>query len=78
MAFSDAWGLAGAVAEHDRLPRCLTQTALAYASGHSITDGEQDAVSYLDAGFRYHNHSVSFLMADLVMSSAFRQAGEIE
>ena len=78
VAFSDAWGLAGAVAAHDRLPRCLTQTALAYASGHSITDGEQDAVAYLDEGFRFHNHSVSFLMTDLVMSDAFRQAGEIE
>jgi len=78
VAFSDAWGLAGAVSEHDRLPRCLTQTAMAYASGHSVTDGEQDAVEYLDAGFRHHNHSVSFLMTDLVMSVAFRQAGEIE
>lgn len=78
VAFSDAWGLAGAVAEHDRLPYCLTQTAMAYASGHSITDGEKDSVAYLDAGFRHHNHSVSFLMADIVMSAAFRQAGEIQ
>ena len=51
---------------------------MAYASGHSITDGEKDAVAYLDAGFRHHNHSVSFLMADIVMSAAFRQAGEIQ
>ena len=33
VAFSDAWGLAGAVAEHDRLPYCLTQTAMAYLLG---------------------------------------------
>jgi len=78
VTFSTAWGLAGAVAEHDRLSRCLTQTAMAYASGHSITSGEEDAVDYLDEGFRFHGHSVSFLMADMVMSKAFRQAGEFE
>ena len=76
--FADAWEMAQVLSEHDRLPRCLAQTALAYASGHSITDGEQDAVGFLDKGFRFYGHSVTFLLRDIVMSEAFRRAGEIE
>jgi len=76
--FTNAWELAGLVAEHDRLSTCLAQTALAYALGHSVTDGEVASVEYLDQGFESMGYSVQFLFRDLVMSDAFRKAGEIE
>jgi len=77
-AFSNAWELSGLVAQHDRLSTCLAQTAFAYASGHSVTDGEVASVEYLDEGFKSMDYSVQFLFKDLVMSDAFRQAGAIE
>ncbi len=76
--FGDAWGLAGRLASHERLGPCLVRTALGYASGHSVTDGEEEAVQYLSEGFTYMNHSIQFLFKDLIMSDAFRMAGEVE
>ena len=78
VSFKDAWGLTDAIADHERLAGCMARTALAYASGHSITDGEEVAVEYLEAGFRYMDHSTRFLLADLILSPAFRLAGEVE
>ena len=77
-AFSDAWELSDRIANHPSLTTCFTRTFMAYASGHSVTDGEEEAVNYLNEGFQYMDHSVQFLMQDLIMSSAFRMAGEIE
>jgi hypothetical protein len=76
--FDAAWGLTGHIAEHEGLGECLAQTLLAYASGHSITQGEDASVEYLTEGFQFMDHRIQFLMSDLIMSSAFRQAGEIE
>ena len=77
-SFSDAWELSDRIANHPALTGCFTRTFMAYASGHSVTDGEEEAVDYLNEGFQYMDHSVQFLIRDLVMSSAFRLAGEIE
>ena len=51
---------------------------MGFASGHSVTDGEEEAVDYLNEGFQYMDYSVQFLIRDLIMSSAFRLAGEVE
>jgi len=77
-SFDVAWGLTGHIAEHEDLGACLAQTLLAYGSGHSITQGEYEAVDYLTEGFQFMDYSIQFLMSDLIMSSAFRQSGEIE
>jgi len=76
--FKDAWELTDAIAHHEELAGCLARTALAYGSGHSVTDGEEDAVDYLRDGFTYMGHSTQFLLADMIMSPAFRLAGEME
>ncbi|MEC8192623.1 MAG: DUF1592 domain-containing protein [Myxococcota bacterium] len=76
--FADAWGLADRVASHERLGPCLVRTALGYASGRSVTDGEEAAVDYLAEGFTFMDHRLRFLLMDLVMSDAFRLAGEVE
>jgi hypothetical protein len=77
-SFANAWELAGAVAAHDRLSVCMAQTMLAYASGHSVTEGEDAAVEYLNQGFESMDYSIQFLLKDMILSPAFRQAGEIE
>ena len=77
-AFADAWELSDRIAHHPRLTACLTRTFMGFASGHSITSGEEEAVDYLDEGFQFMDHSVQFLIQDLIMSPAFRLAGEIE
>jgi hypothetical protein len=66
------------VAEHPAMPTCLTQTLLSYASGHSATDGEDEAIEYHTEGFAHMDHSFLFLLKDVAMSNAFRRAGEIE
>ncbi len=76
--FNDAWGLSAHVAAHPDLSPCLTQTLVAYASGHSVTRGEDAMVEYLTTGFEYMDHSTRFLFSDLVMSPAFRLAGALE
>ena len=77
-AFSDAWELSDRVANHPSLTSCFTRTVMGFASGHSVTDGEEEAVDYLNEGFQYMDYSVQFLIRDLIMSSAFRLAGEVE
>ena len=77
-AFADAWELTDRIANHPALTKCLTRTFMAAASGHSITEGEEEALDYLNEGFEFMDHSVQFLIRDLIMSPAFRQAGEIE
>lgn len=76
--FHDAWDLTSRIASHERLGPCLVRTALGYASGHSVTDGEETSVDYLSEGFAYMDHNIQFLLMDLVMSDAFRMAGDIE
>jgi hypothetical protein len=76
--FQSAWELADRVAEHEDLPGCLAQTLLAYASGHSVTPGEDASVAFFEEGFVAKDHSIRFLMTDLVMSRAFRSAGGVE
>ncbi len=78
VVFRNAWELSGLVAQHDRLSKCLAQTALAYASGHSVTDGEESSVEFLDQGFKSMDYSVQFLLKDLIMSEAFRKAGVVQ
>ena len=66
------------MASHERLGACLVRTVLGYASGRSVTDGEEDAVDYLAEGFTFMDHRLRFLLMDMVMSDAFRLAGEVE
>ena len=76
--FVDAWGLVDRIASHERLGPCLVRTALGYASGHSVTEGEEAAVDYLAEGFTFMDHRIQFLLTDMIMSDAFRMAGEVE
>ena len=43
-----------------------------------MQDGEEEDVEYLNEGFQFMDHSVQFLIRDLIMSPAFRLAGEVE
>ena len=43
VGFADAWELTDAIAHHEDLAGCMARTMLAYASGHSVTDGEEAA-----------------------------------
>ena len=76
--FTDAWGLSDRIANHPALTSCFTRTLMAYGSGHSVTDGEEEALAYLNEGFQFMDHSVQFLIRDLVMSPAFRMAGDVQ
>ena len=57
------------------LPGCLSKNLLSYASGRSLTDGEDDAIRYHTEGFEGFDYSVLELLRDVAMSPAFRMAG---
>ncbi len=76
--FADAWDLAGALRDHEDLPACLVETMMAYASGHSLTSGEDEAVLYHYDGFVDSKHNVRWLLADIAMSPVFRLAGDVQ
>ena len=44
--FTDPWGLSEAVAQHDQLGPCLTETMLGYAGGFSINDELDDLADW--------------------------------
>jgi hypothetical protein len=77
VGFADSWTLAQALRDHPDLPGCLVETMLEYGAGHSLTDGEDDALAYHTIGFVASGHRVSWLLSDIAMSPAFRRAGEI-
>jgi hypothetical protein len=76
--FATAWEMTNLVATHSAMPSCLTQTLMSYASGHSVGDGEREAVNYHTDAFEHMDYSFLFLLKDVAMSSAFRKAGEVE
>jgi len=76
--FDDAWGLARRIAEHEDLPNCLVETVLSYASGRTLTDGEEDAVRYHGEGFAAEDYRVLALLKDVALSPAFRHTGGVQ
>lgn len=77
-AYTTAWDLAEAVAEHERLSVCLTQTVYAYANGRVLDDADDSQVDWHTEGLSEQEHSVQFLLADIATSAAFRRVGEVE
>jgi len=75
--FEDAWKLTERIASHPNLPTCLTQTLLSYASGRSLSPGEDDAIRYHAEGLELVDFSLLGLMAEMAMSPAFRSAGGV-
>ena len=75
--FNDAWELSEAVAQHDRLGLCLTETMLGYAGGFSIGDDLDDLAEWHTHGLENADYRVQWLMRDIAMSPGFRTAGEV-
>jgi hypothetical protein len=76
--FANAWELAQAVADHDRLGPCLTKNLYAYASGRVLEDADDDTIDWHAQGFEAEDDRVLFLMRDIATSRAFRTVGEVE
>lgn len=76
--FSDATGLAVAVATHDSFAPCLTETLYGWATGHRPAPGEMDATDWLTEAWSSRDHSLRELLLTLATSRAFRTAGAIE
>ncbi len=76
--FTDALGLGEVVADHGSLGPCLAETAYRYATGHSVTDGEDALVDWHATGFSEKDFRVVDLLSDISMSPGFRRVGEIE
>ena len=77
-AFADAIELGEALAKNDDSATCFSTWTLRYALGHLETEGELEAFEDLAFRFQKRNHRVQELLASLVLSNAFRQAGGIE
>lgn len=78
VAYDDAWELAAAVAEHSRVPGCLTATLYRYANGRVLDDAEDDLIDWHTEGFVEADHRVLSLMADIASSPGFRSVGAVE
>lgn len=74
VSFADAWGLSEAIAEHPSTAPCLVKTMLQYATGNLADDLDRGVVDWHMEGFERSEHRVLWLMQDLAMSSAFREA----
>jgi hypothetical protein len=76
--FSDAWTLAGALAEHDNVGPCLSRTLFRYAEGRAPESGEEAHVDWLSGELARKDHRMSHLLRTLATSTAFRTAGALE
>lgn len=72
--FDDALGLGHAIAEHPKLPGCLTKSVYRYATAAGESDGEEVLLKYLEKDFVDSGHSVKALIEAVVMSDGFRKA----
>lgn len=77
-AFSNASQLAERLHEHDGLGSCLTKMMFQYSQGRAATDADAAILEWHAAGLTESGYSVLALVRDLVMSSAFRQVGEVQ
>ncbi|MDP2307775.1 MAG: DUF1592 domain-containing protein [Pseudomonadota bacterium] len=77
-AFADPVDLGAAVAEHDRIGPCLSETLYRYATARTIADGEEALVEWHAAGFEEASFRVKPLLADIATSPGFRQVGELQ
>jgi hypothetical protein len=71
--FDDAWGLAGALREHEDLAPCLVETVYRYAGSNFISEGEWDGVAWHAEGFALDEHRVLWLLRDVALGAGFRQ-----
>ena len=76
--FDDSRGLGRAVRNHRDLPDCFNDFLYRYATGHSVTNGEQPVVDWLAVVFASEGYSVEELMLRLVTTEAFLTVGEPE
>ena len=76
--FTDAWELAGALADHNNVGPCLSRTLFRYAEGRAPDAGEEAHVDWLSGELARKDHRVSHLLRTLATSAAFRTAGTPE
>ncbi len=75
--FADQWELGRTVAEHPALGPCLARHLYAYAVGHDIDPGEEEAVAWLGDAFATEGHRVRALLLHMIESPAFRRVGDL-
>lgn len=78
MPFADAWELGDVVASHPATSPCLIQTMMQYATGNLVEDLDEDLLNWYTDGFVDAQHRVLWLMQDIALSDAFRQAQDPE
>ncbi len=75
LPFSDARGLATALAADPRLADCFARTLLRYARGALETPSEAPLIAELSSAFASSSYRVRELMQSVVTSDAFRHVG---
>ena len=75
-AFTDAAGLAAAIADHRATNPCLVKRAFAYANARLPGDADDALLDWHVAGFAQNDHQVAWLLRDLALSPALRAIGE--
>ena len=77
--YGDAPGLAVALRDHPKLPRCLVQRIYAYGTGGPITlKYDRDIVNYLTERFANDGYVVPELLREIVLSRAFTRVRPTE
>lgn len=76
--YNDAWELADALHDHERVPTCITRTLYRYANGRVLDDGEDALLDWHTEGFVEADYRILFLMADIANSPGFRRVGAVE
>ena len=74
VAFGDAWELGAVLADHPRTGPCLTQKMLQYATGALEEQVDPALLDGHAAGFAAAESRVLWLLRDVALSPAFRQA----
>jgi len=74
--FADAADLGRIVAEHPKVGECLARSAYRYAVGEVEGPHQAGEIARLTEGFEAEGHRVRALLAAIVTSPGFRQAGE--
>lgn len=78
VAFSNAWQLADAVHDNERLGPCLTRTLYQYATAHAAAEAESGLIDWHADGFATNGYRVQWLVQDLVASPGFRRVGSVQ
>lgn len=76
--FADAWEAGAAIARHEQIAPCLTETLLQYATGAPSEALASSLVDWHTAGFTASDHRILWLLHDVALSPAFRGHSPVE